>query len=117
MRLLISSAALGAVTVVGAAQAQQVQQPQVQHQTLDLPVSEFMPYTADSGLKANSAMVATVLFREDIQVNEAEWIRVYFGDVELATGSVVRITSLLDGEVQELDAAAHHGAEPGDREG
>jgi V8-like Glu-specific endopeptidase len=34
----------------------------------------------------------------------AAWLRLYFGDVTLGEGSSLRITSMLDGEVQSLDA-------------
>ncbi len=92
------AAALCAAMVV-AASAQQ-------YETLDNPVGEFRPYDRDSGLLANAAGAASTLFREEVRIEDAAWIRLYFAHAELAPGSFVRIRSLLDGEVQELDAKA-----------
>ncbi len=73
--------------------------------TLDRPVGEARPYLRDSGLRANNGDSGVVLFRETVQVEGAAWLRVYFGAIELAPGSTVRLTSLLDNEVQALDVA------------
>ena len=75
-----------------------------QYETLDHPVGEFRPYHRDSGPLANEAAAARTLFIEDIRIEDAAWIRVYFTDTALARGSFVRIRSRLDGEVQVLDA-------------
>ncbi|MFQ5413343.1 MAG: hypothetical protein ACE5E6_02685, partial [Phycisphaerae bacterium] len=72
--------------------------------TLDWPVGAYMPYRVDSGVRANPAGQATRVFRETIHVEGAAWLRLYFSDVVLGAGSVIRMTSLLDGEVQALDA-------------
>ncbi|MEE8458275.1 MAG: hypothetical protein V3S08_00295 [Phycisphaerales bacterium] len=42
---------------------------------------------------------------EVVHVEQASWVRLYFDHVELTAGSYIRMTSALDGEVQELDAA------------
>ncbi|MHC4108430.1 MAG: hypothetical protein ACYSTY_10135 [Planctomycetota bacterium] len=73
--------------------------------TLDRPSGEPRPYLRDSGLRANDGDTSAALFREIVRVEGAAWMRVYFGAVELAAGSTVRLTSILDDEVQELDAA------------
>jgi len=91
----VAAALCAAVAVTASAQ---------QHQTLDNPVGEFRPYESDSGLLANEAPAATTLFREDVRIADAAWIRLYFAEATLAPGSFVRIRSHLDGEVQVLDA-------------
>jgi hypothetical protein len=59
----------------------------------------------DSGPRGNAAKSQAVVFREDLRVDDAAWIRVFFDHVRLEKGSVVRVTSLHDGQTQELDAA------------
>jgi len=86
----VAAALCAAVAVTASAQ---------QHQTLDNPVGEFRPYESDSGLLANEAPAATTLFREDVRIADAAWIRLYFAEATLAPGSFVRIRSHLDGEV------------------
>jgi hypothetical protein len=60
------------------------------------------PYRLDSGPIANAAASGTV-FLDVVQVRGASWLRLYFGDVELARGSFIRITAPHDNEIQELD--------------
>jgi len=72
--------------------------------TLDQPVSDFRAFHMDSGLKANAGANPTTAFAQVITVPDARWLRLYFGDVVLKGGSSIRVTSMLDGEVQELDA-------------
>ena len=72
--------------------------------TLDWPVSELRPFHVDSGLMANAGVDPLTAFAQVVTVPEARWLRLYFGDVVLKAGSSIRVTSLLDGEVQELDA-------------
>jgi hypothetical protein len=61
--------------------------------TMDHPTGAVVPYVVD-GLVTNS-----------VHIENASWVRLYFDRVELGPGSLVRMTSVLDGEVQELDAA------------
>ncbi len=75
-------------------------------QTTDFPVGELQNYRLDSGVQANPAPAAQTVFEELIVIEEAAWLRVYFARVRLEAGSFIRITSLLDMEVQELDAEA-----------
>ena len=61
---------------------------------MDWPTGEVVPLaldTLDSGV---------------VRVEGALWLRLYFAEASLAPGSFVRITSVLDNEVQELDAVA-----------
>ena len=61
--------------------------------TLDHPTGAVVPYVLDG--------FAT----DTVHIESASWLRLYFDRVELAPGSFLRMTSVLDGEVQELDAA------------
>ncbi len=61
--------------------------------TMDHPTGAIVPYRLD-GVAA-----------EAVHVEHASWLRLYFDRVELTPGSFLRMTSALDGEVQELDAA------------
>ncbi len=75
-----------------------------EHATLNHPVGEIRPYAVDSGQKANGAEIPIAVFTQEVTVEGAAWMRLYFAEVELGPGSTIRMTSLLDGEVQELDA-------------
>ncbi len=96
MRLSLLVAVLAAAASLSSTHAQS---------TLDRPVGEARPYLRDSGLRANDGDLGVVLFSESVHVEGAAWLRVYFGAIELAPGSTVRLTSLLDNEVQALDLA------------
>jgi hypothetical protein len=72
--------------------------------TLDWPVSVLRPFHLDSGFKANAGVTAVTAFTQVVTVPDANWLRLYFGDVVLKAGSSIRVTSRLDGEMQELDA-------------
>ncbi|MHC4415483.1 MAG: trypsin-like serine protease [Planctomycetota bacterium] len=78
--------------------------PSLAQSTLDWPVGEIREYRLDSGNRSNPAADAAPLYAETVTVVGAAWLRLYFGKVELGPGSVVRMTSLQDNEVQELDA-------------
>ena len=73
-------------------------------QTPDYPTGKFQSYEKDSGVLVNGDAVSKTVYEHTVQVNNAAWLRIYLGDVQLGQGSFVRFTSLLDGEVQELDA-------------
>jgi hypothetical protein len=70
------------------------------------PRGEFVAYPLRSEAAGNEAAGSRVIFSHLVQVPEAAWIRLYFSELELERGSVIRISSLLDGETQMLDAAA-----------
>lgn len=81
--------------------------PSIAQQTLDWPVGEFQAYTLDSGSIPNPVDQTATVFQHQVQIGNAAWLRVFFGaGVSLEGSSFIRITSLLDNEVQELDAAA-----------
>ena len=80
--------------------------PLVAQTTWDNPLPDPVRYPVDSGLVMNQTRQPQVVYQETVQLEDAKWMRLYFGDVQLGAGSVLRITSLFDGEVQELDAAA-----------
>ena len=109
MRFSMAAAVVATACVGATAAAQLVQDAPLEpgdYHTPMAPVGQMQPWLRDSGVLSNDAEARSVIFSELIQVQDAAWLRVYFGDVQLDTGSVVRVTSLLDGEVQELDAGA-----------
>ena len=73
-------------------------------QTLDWPVGELQDYHLDSGVQNNPAIRAQTVFIDVVAIQDAAWLRIYFAEVDLEANSFIRITSLLDHEVQELDA-------------
>ncbi len=63
------------------------------------------PYRVDSGLLDNPRDEATVVFEETIDFGGlSSWSQVIFSGARLPSGSLIRITSLRDGESQSLDA-------------
>jgi hypothetical protein len=70
-----------------------------------MPRGEMIEHHLDSGIVANDGVFASVEFSDVIATNRALWTRLYFADVTLEGDSTIRMTSLRDGEVQELDAA------------
>jgi hypothetical protein len=79
--------------------------PVVAQTTWDNPLPDPVPYPVDSGSLTNHGRDSQVVYEETVQIEDAKWMRLYFGEVQLGAGSILRITSLFDGEVQELDAA------------
>ncbi|MCC6661748.1 MAG: hypothetical protein IT437_12780 [Phycisphaerales bacterium] len=81
-----------------------------QAQTAPLPTRNVV-YQLDSGVLANTGAggAAPVFFRQ-IRVAGAPWLRLNFdqvvlsGDPNAGTGSYIQITSVKDGQVQQLDA-------------
>jgi V8-like Glu-specific endopeptidase len=78
--------------------------PAIGQSTLDRPLDAPVPYHVDSGLLSNPSGVPAALHEEIVHIDSAAWLRVYFGATQLGEGSMLRITSLLDGDVQALDA-------------
>ena len=81
--------------------------------TLNHPLPDPVPYRVVGESLDNPFPEARTLHEEVVLVEDAAWLRVYFGEeVVLGEGSLLRISSELDGDVQELDAAAleswHH---------
>ena len=80
--------------------------PGLAQTTLNNPLDAPVPYEVVSDSLDNPFSRALVLHEEVVSIEHAAWLRVYFGDeVMLGQGSILRITSELDGEVQELDSA------------
>jgi len=80
-------------------------------QTLDAPPpAHDVAFAFDSGAQANHSGAAAVVISFQAKVAGAPWMRLFFSSVELAgdpgagNGSVLRLTSLYDAQVQELDA-------------
>jgi len=78
--------------------------PVTAQSTLDWPTGEKQRYELDSGTVANRGPQPEIAYEELVAVEDAAWIRLYFGKTRLEEGSLIRMTSLFDGEVQELDA-------------
>ncbi|MCA9291352.1 MAG: hypothetical protein KDA25_09495 [Phycisphaerales bacterium] len=97
MRSRLSIAALIAATTLA--------MPAFGQQQGNFPVGERVPFELDTGFIANAGPTAKVLYQDTVTVNGGAFVRLYFEPVRLEPGSFIRITSLLDGEVQELDAA------------
>jgi len=72
---------------------------------LDWPIGEMQPYLLDSGAQANDRNEPALAFEAAIALEGVTSIRLYFSEVQLEPGSFVRMTSMFDGEEQELDAA------------
>ncbi len=74
------------------------------------PPSVELYLTYDSGLVANVQPRPTVVISRTVHIEGAEWLRLSFrevllaGDPELGNGSILRITSFLDGAVQEMNS-------------
>ena len=64
-----------------------------------------VPYLQDSGVLDNPEADPQTVWQHEVRMQGAGWLRLYFGETELPEGSFLRVTSELDGEFQELDAA------------
>jgi V8-like Glu-specific endopeptidase len=73
--------------------------------TLDWPTGEMRQFDLSSGLVVNASSRADVGFDEVVRVPGAACLRLYFSDVRLEKGSLLRVTSLLDGQSQEMSAS------------
>lgn len=68
---------------------------------------ELVSVDVDAGPLRNPTGRTVVGFTEVIDVGgDAPWLRVLFSEARLSPGSVIQVTSLLDGETQVLDAQA-----------
>ncbi|MGK0218314.1 MAG: V8-like Glu-specific endopeptidase, partial [Planctomycetota bacterium] len=69
-----------------------------------------IPLQQDSGAVANNGRVPDVVISFPVQIAGSSWLRLYFEEVDLAgdvfagDGAILRITSWLDGDVQELNS-------------
>lgn len=70
----------------------------------------FVELTMDSGLVPQHAHSRSVTYSQEVRVEGATWLRLFFADTELgdladgSAGTYLRITSLKDGAVQNLNA-------------
>ena len=70
------------------------------------PIRQIVvPYSLKSSLLENRSVAESVVFSEVVQGGDVPWMRLAFGNVRLAPGSRLEITSLLDGATQTLTAA------------
>lgn len=72
---------------------------------LDSPVGALASYAVDSGKWSNESAEDTPVFEHIVHFSGAAWLRLYFEDADLSGDSFIRVTSMLDGETQELNAA------------
>ena len=70
--------------------------------TLDYPTGDYAPIDIRTGRSINMYAKPKVVWEDTIRVDGIAWIRLYFNTAQLDDGSFIRLTSLLDGEVQEL---------------
>lgn len=69
------------------------------------PVGQFVDYAEDSGDWDGAADGPASVYTHTVRIPGAAWMRLYFSASRLPQGSSIRMTSLFDGEVQELTAA------------
>lgn len=97
MQLKTSFAAIALVCISASAMGQE---------NPTAPVCDFEPYKLDTGVISNAGARAVTGYANVIHVEDAGWLRLYFSETTLDPGSVIRITSLTDLEIQTLDVAA-----------
>ena len=64
-----------------------------------------VPYSLKSGTVANRENAERQVYSEVVNGGDVPWMRVGFGQVQLAPGSRLQITSVLDGATQDLTSA------------
>lgn len=69
------------------------------------PAGERVAVVLDSGPVTNAGAAPATIFSARVEVDGAAWIRLHFSDVALPGSSRVVVTSLLDGDRQELGGA------------
>jgi hypothetical protein len=67
------------------------------------PRGETHPMVFDSGMRANRTVEDQVVFAHIVHFEGAAWIRLHMSELRLEGNSRIRYTSLLDGDVQEMD--------------
>jgi len=63
-----------------------------------------VPYSLSSGTHDGRGESAVLAWREVIQIADAPWLRLRFGETNLGSASYLLVTSLLDGSSQQLNA-------------
>ncbi|MBL1217583.1 MAG: hypothetical protein D8M59_08815 [Planctomycetes bacterium] len=93
---LSASAAIGLAVAISC--------PAYGQNTLDRPVGEEFAYSLSTGFLENTSDTHQVVFTDFVQIENAAWVRLYFDNIHLDSGSYIRIVSDKDGQMQELDA-------------
>ncbi|MBM44368.1 MAG: hypothetical protein CMJ36_05085, partial [Phycisphaerae bacterium] len=75
----------------------------IEAEVLSWPTGDVARVDVSTGLLVNPLPQKHVVYEEIIRIEQSGWIRLYFGDVILEKDSVIRVTSLLDGETMILD--------------
>lgn len=76
----------------------------------EAPPSVTLSYEFDSGWAENTSSEPQVVISFPVVIEGAPWMRLYFDDIALAgdllagNGAILRMTALLDGGIQEMDA-------------
>lgn len=78
--------------------------PALEGTTLEYPTGQYRDYALFSGRSINTSSKQKVVWQDTIRTSNVAWMRLYLGETYLEEGSFIRVTSLLDGAVQELDA-------------
>ncbi|MEE2906560.1 MAG: hypothetical protein VX527_01885 [Planctomycetota bacterium] len=78
--------------------------PDVVGSTLDFPTGEYQGIDIVSRRSINMSAKPKVVWEDVLRVDGVAWLRLYFSEVHLEGDSFIRVTSLHDGEVQELNA-------------
>ncbi|MBL8900119.1 MAG: hypothetical protein JNM84_20990 [Planctomycetes bacterium] len=72
---------------------------------VDPPEGQWMPYALRSGAHDNASAAPAVVYQGVVALAPSvPWVRVHFAAAQLPSGSLLRLRSFRDGEVQELDA-------------
>jgi V8-like Glu-specific endopeptidase len=71
---------------------------------MERPPQQDLPFNIDSGKMTNATLQTKVVFSKMVQVPTATWMRVWFDQANLPTGSHLRITGQRNGWVQILDS-------------
>jgi hypothetical protein len=80
--------------------------PYVTGAPLPAPHGDVIPYSLATGPLNNPSDQHVTVLSHAVTIPDAVWLRLYYGEIVLGPGSFVRVTSTLDGQVQELDAQA-----------
>jgi hypothetical protein len=67
------------------------------------PREVAIAHPLDSGMLSNPTGSPAVVFDQVVHTPDAAWCRAYFSTVQLAPGSLLRVSSLKDGQTHDLD--------------
>ena len=103
---LLGSSAMAQNLIEGPPPKAPLKNPDAVGSTLDFPTGDFQDVDILSRRGLNLTAKPKVVWDDILRVNDVAWLRLYFSEVRLEGNSFIRVTSLLDGEVQELDSNA-----------